>query len=220
MKRSLVLFTILAFAVLAFAQGVSNNAANKVHAVGNTMLVWGPQTDVTLLSTEVKTSDKADLLIEFSALCSISIADYNYINDYLDDYGLYNVGISVWIEVDGNPVPFDPTVGDSGQVTFYQIVARKIMGIDSYSYTFIYSGGMPFPHSHGATTGTTTEYWEDYFKQYAQANSFKWFAYDVGHGTHTIEVKARIWRTQNNVNIANAFVGPRTLVVEPLNNLK
>lgn len=220
MKKSFVLLTILAFSVLAFSQGASNNAANKVCAVGKGTLVFGPQEDVTLLSTEVKTSDKADLLIEFNAMSSISILDYNEINDNLVDSGSCRIRIDVWIEVDGNPVPFDPTVGDNGRATFHYIRAVKTMGINSYSdYIVIFPSGLPL-HSHDATADTTTEYWEFYLNGYSQANSFKWFAYDVGHGTHIVEVKATISSDLRNVNVAEAWVGPRTLVVEPLNNLR
>jgi len=233
MKRSLVLFTILAFAVLAFAQGASNNAANKVHAVGSTLQVVGPTDEIILLSTDVKTSNVADLLIEFNTECAITVYDTDYINNSQSDSDYYRANLTVWVEIDGNRVPVDPTAAtpDDGTVVFCHLEAIQNRYIYSSSYlSYMTSARTQFwcpnhayyhyqYHNHYASIGTTATFNEYLFEQIRQAHSFKWFTYDVGKGTHTIEVKAVLAETSSLEGAISGFVGKRTLIVEPLNNL-
>ncbi len=283
MKRALVLFAILAFAVLAFAQGASDNAANKVHAVGSTLEIAGPNIATTLLRTTLKTSNVADLLIEFNTECAIAIWDYDYVSDLADDIDYYRGSIVVWVEIDGQPVPVNPKadIPDDGQVVFYHtyfINYAKIISDSTstststsaststsnstsssnssshlnVSYPFPYTTSAlswPLDHNHlipisyyvstntytststststytntytNTTTDTTTQLWENLYREFKEAKSFKWFAYDVGKGTHTIEVKATLVEWGDSFEgYINGVVGNRTLVVEPLNNLK
>jgi len=48
------------------------------------------------------------------------------------------------------------------------------------------------------------------------ANAFNWITLNVGHGIHSIEVKAQLETQVDGVGEAKAAVGKRTLIVEPV----
>lgn len=75
MKRyTLPLFAVALMLSVAFA-GTASAQANKVAAVGSTVATFPINTTATLLSTTIKTSTNADLLIQFTSECDIGIGD-------------------------------------------------------------------------------------------------------------------------------------------------
>jgi hypothetical protein len=55
----------------------------------------------------------------------------------------------------------------------------------------------------------------DLFIKSRQANAFNWVTFNVGSGTHTIEVKAQLDVLVAGTGEARAAVGKRTLIVSP-----
>ncbi len=198
-----VLVLLTAFPRQAFAQ--SANAANKVHVSASTMDVFGPTAPLTVLSTSMKTSANADLILSVTAECAIAIDnnDTSLFSAEFTDFAL--AVVRVWVAVDGVAVPVD--LGDDGKITFCR---RE--GSDS---TFHFASGFT----------------EDHFEATREANSFNWFAKNVGAGTHSIEVNAEVLQAAtsspapftsfgftlgNPTPVVQGVVGRRTLVVEPV----
>ncbi len=200
-----VLVLLTAFPGRALAQ--ATNAANKVHVSASTMDVFGPTGPVTVLSTSMKTSANADLILSVTAECAIAIDDNDtpgaFSSGQFTDFALAVVRVSV--AVDGVAVPV--AVGDDGKITF----CRR-----EYSDSTFRPGGFT----------------EDHFEATRAANSFNWFAKNVGAGTHSIEVKAEVLQAAtsspapftsfggftigNPTPVVQGVVGRRTLVVEPV----
>lgn len=282
-----VLAPAFMFALLsgqALAVGANANAANKIHVSGSTALAIGPAA-VTLSSTNLKMSNVADVLIEFNAECSLGLTDFDngfvsvstiaqggafaFDSDTDVETDSFNQMVKVWVEIDGVPVPVDPSAAilDNGQVnfcsqrhdstTFHNLSLRSraesFSSSSSFSNSFTssigcstgFSGGFVGlgEHRHscnafasietqtGTNTNTDTTVFTDIQQQdfsntveeIASANSFRWFAFDLGHGNHLIEVKAILSGSSSSTaggNSITTVVGRRTTVVSPLNNLQ
>lgn len=275
MKMKRVYLTSLAVSALMLAMSggqatAANNGANKVHVTGSTALAIGPGV-VTLASTSVKTSDKADLLIEFNGVCRLGQTDHD--SSFLsvstvavDSFGdsdsdsdvsfdSFNQVVQVWVEIDGNPVPIDPSAAvlDNGRInfcaqahnsqTFKTLALGSNVNSSSSSSTSTncsvgvgfdsFGGGHTHPCTAFSTTTTNTsttvftdiqqQQFSDTVEETANANSFRWFAFDLGAGHHTVEVKAALSGSSFSSDGGNSIttvVGRRTTVVSPLNNLQ
>lgn len=176
--------------VLGFIASQSATAghepADKVSASGSDVLVTNPGEDITLVSERMRTSTTADLVLQFTAECSIATDLTTVGNDSASAEGK----VLVWVEIDGVPVPV--AGADDGRVTLCnQANRRDTTNFDDEDATI---------HTHLLT---------------AQANGFNWLALNVGNGIHTVEVKATLTETATNNATADAAVGKRTLVVEP-----
>jgi len=175
--------------VLGFiaSQGAQANLpADKVSASGSDVLVTNPGNAITLLSETIRTSDTADLLIGFTAECSIATDLTTVGNDTSSAEGV----VRVWVEIDG--VAVSVAGGDDGRITLCnQANHRDTTNFDDEDATI---------HTHLLT---------------AAANGFDWMALNVGHGIHTVTVKAELTETATNNATADAAVGKRTLTIEP-----
>ena len=176
--------------VLGFiaSQGATANhePADKVSASGSDVLVTNPGETITLLSETMRTSTTADLVLQFTAECSIATDLTTVGNDTSSAEGI----VRTWIEIDGVPVPV--AGGDDGRITLCnQANHRDTSNFDDEDATI---------HTHLLT---------------AAANGFNWLALNVGNGIHTIEVKATLTETATNNATADAAVGKRTLTIEP-----
>ena len=97
--------------------------------------------------------------------------------------------VNVWVEVDGAPVPVSRQSGDDGKIVFCnRELALQIAGVPLI----------------------------DLFQKTRSANAFQWMDLDVGAGFHTIVVKARLDANVTGIGMAQAAVGRRTLIVEPV----
>ena len=169
-----------------------------------------------ILSTSMRTSAKADLILSFTAECAVSITDTDFQScpqgncpNRDTDFALGV--IMIWVEIDDVPVPVD--LIDDGRVVFCRREAN--------SSTFQSTG-----------QGTDT-----YFDGTRNVNSFNWVAGNVGNGVHLIEVMAevkyqssgtsgRTWHNSffggfhshpvNNPPQVEGAIGKRTLIVEPV----
>lgn len=182
------------------------NAANKFGAAGAAPEVFPEDTVVTLLSSTVKSSNNIDYVIQFTAECSI-ITDVTTSNTGTSfDSQRAEGSIDVWVEIDGTPVQV--AGGAGAEVTLCNRVHQQDMTFDN-----------PEDEDDAPDSITLRTY-----QKTKAANGFNWWAIDVPHGHHTIEVKALLTTdlsagdglSVNPDNAAEAVVGNRTLVIEPV----
>lgn len=282
--RKPITFKLVTIAVaLSAAMALSGQAfaqvgANKVRAAGSTLQVVGPTAGATtVLSTTVKTSTNADLILQLTAECGTAFLDTDQLVTDTDtntnftgsnvahqecssfssgffggfrcngfrtvivptpgpvitteiagtsrDEDFIMAQVQMWVEVDGKPVPV--ASGDDGRVLFCK-TERSSSTIQE-----------------ALNLGTELRTVETQFMASKSANSFNWLAPNVGNGTHTVEVKARVrqastgsfskntdsithfqtgttggTQTTPNAPIVSGVIGKRTLIVEPVSPQK
>jgi hypothetical protein len=160
--------------------------ADKIAVSSSTVEVTAPGQVVTLLSSRVRTSSPADLILQATAECSIATTVKTTGNDDQSAEGV----VEMWVEIDGTPVPV--ASGDNGRVTFCNEAHHRV--------TTLFD-------DEDATIET--------FDRTKQANGFNWTRLNLGNGVHTIELKTQLTETATNQATADAAVGKRTLTVIP-----
>lgn len=184
-----------AFAVAQMSSGsaVAGHTANhlpadKVAAAGSTVEVAGPNENVTLLKTQIRSSNNVDLLLQATLECSI-VTDVKTVGD---DNASATGTLESWVEVDGEPVPVS-TADEDGKVTFCNRSYRRQTSLfndeDATIETFFSTKG-----SHG----------------------FNWIRLEVPSGIHDITLKGRLHQETVGDATAEVAVGNRTLTVEPV----
>lgn len=243
MKRAFIL--MLAVGISLALVGSAAAQANKVTVTGSTVTTFGPTVPVAILSTSVKTSTNADLILSFTAECDAFLSDFDsgslsvfassFQSTFLSgssatsfEFDSAQAQVRVWVEVDGTAVRVDPAdLIDDGKVTLCRKTnadsdsQNMFLGVSSFA-----TGGF------GAAVRTdvqiNTSFAESTFDASAQANGFNWYAKNVGQGTHTVNVMAEIltgFSSGGTFGIStppfgSAAVGKRTLVIEPVNPQK
>ena len=99
-----------------------------------------------------------------------------------------NAAVKIWVEVDGAPVSVSAQGGDDGKIVF----CNRDLSL---------SATLPFI---------------DLFQKSRSSNAFQWMNLDVGPGLHTVVVKGRLDANVTGIGMAQAGVGRRTLIVEPV----
>jgi hypothetical protein len=224
--------TLLAGAAAQSVQADTFTAANKVGVSASDLQVINstetasanPLSPVTLMSTTFKTSTTEDLIIQVNAetgLYTAVGAKGSY--DPLTSTTAINTSstatgqVIVWVELDGQPLPVttqNPYAGVAGVTD------------DIYGYM---NGPIVFNSRafNLSTQNLTLGQQIALFIKTRSANSFQWFATNVGNGDHTVVVKANlVTDTAQTVGgstdftyttpAASAMIGQRTLNVEPL----
>jgi hypothetical protein len=214
----------LAVAVLAgpAAQAQNPAPANKFAASGSTTEVFGPNTDTTILSEQVKMPTNHELALSVSLECSILTA--LKLGD--DDTGGTDMDsaegtIDVWIEIDGKRVGVTSgqTGDDRGEVTFCNRAHQVRLSDSETQGTNDPADGIDTLEEYQATK---------------TAAAFNWFALNVGNSGYyddpangnnilDVVVKARLESTPNAAGTcelgdqacSQAIIGNRTLLVEP-----
>lgn len=176
--------------------------ANKASIAGSTLQEISPNQEVELLKEKIRTSDKADLILQVTMECSIITDVVTTGND--DDRA--EGSVVVWVSIDNSPwTTAVPVAGDDGKVTFCNRMHQQVFTGDDDLETYLRT---------------------------KEANGFNWMALNVGSGIHTVRVKASLVGTPECVDdqdppqsivpqeatgttCAKAIVGKRTLVVEP-----
>jgi hypothetical protein len=217
-KTRLLLAASAALAVLAvpFAAGIvpggsgsggsggTSNAADKTAVAGSGLEVLGaPASSAagaaassamtkTVLATTIKTSSPTDLVLSVTLECALWTTVATVGNGVAES----TARVKVWVELDGQPVAVaSDDTQETGKVVFCDRTHRQ-----------------------------ATERFDDEdatLEQYLRtrtANAFTWIALDVGSAPspHTIEVKAELSGETQDIAFAQAAVGKRTLVVEPV----
>jgi hypothetical protein len=198
----------IAFGLVAVTLAQGSNAtgipANKVAASGSETEVVGANQSAVVLTETVKINNPTDLIISASAECAILTQVTNSANGQTERaFGQ----ISFHVEINGIPVPVSNENTDKGEVVFCNR-AQEQQWTDS------------------ADPAKGNDDGGDKLRQYIDtrtANAFNWLALNVGttyggtaDNVHKIDLVAT-WNTNATAGaIAEAVVGNRTLVLEPV----
>jgi hypothetical protein len=189
-----------------FMQGTyaSGIPANKVAASGSTTELIGANNSAVVLSETVKINNPTDLIIGVSLECAILTEVTNSANGEIERaFG----EVKIAVKINGRTVPVSDDDSDQGNVVFCNR-AQEQQWTDTAT---------------GPNAGDDSE---DQLRQYLdtrQANAFNWLALNVGteyggteDNVHKIEVVAT-WTTEATAGaLAQAAVGNRTLILEPV----
>ena len=196
----------LALAGGYLAQGTyaAGTPANKVAASGSSTKFVNAAADTLLLSETVKINNPTDLIIGVSAECAILTQVTNSANGQTERaFG----EVKIYVTINGKRVPVADNDADQGRVVFCNR-AQEQQWTDT---------------SSGPNAGDDSG---DRLRQYLDtrtANAFNWMALNVGteyggttSNVHKIEVWAD-WDVAQTANaVAQAAVGNRTLILEPV----
>lgn len=171
--------------------------ADKAVASGSAMEILGtPATEgstsetVDLLSATVRSSNTIDLLLQVTLECAL----WTDITVIGNDESEAIATVNVWIEIDGVPVPVaSEGEEEPGKVVFCNRAFKMAtMNVDDEDQQI------------------------DQYLSTKAANSFNWMQVNVGSGVHEIVVKGELEAQVTGVGEAQAGIGKRTLIVEPL----
>ena len=188
------------------AQGTfaAGTPANKTAASGSTTEVIGANNSAVVLSETVKINNPTDLIIDASAECALLTQVTNGANGQTSRaYGQ----IKFYVTIDGIRVPISKNDTDNGQVVFCER-AQEQQWTDSND-----------PAKGQDDSG-------DQLRQYLntrEANAFNWMALNVGtnypgtqNNIHKVELWAHWTTSTAGAATAQAIVGNRTLILEPV----
>jgi hypothetical protein len=197
-----------------FATAGSTVPADKAAASGNKLVVSNPNQDVVLLSTQVKTSTPEDLAFSVTLECQILTTLTTGTttpggNSVAEAQGT----VRIWVTFDGQIVPINSSSAPPQSQT------GSSPGNDSDKVTFCHND-----RSQSVTDtenpGDGTDQLQTYLDT-KQANAFNWVWLNAGAAIHTIEVHGELTTSTSSsgttpgTGTAQAFVGNRTLVVDP-----
>lgn len=175
-----------------------SNAANKAAASGSALeilsapLVEGFESqEVTILDTQIKTSKPQDLIISVTLECAL----WTNVRTDGNDMAESMARVKVWVEIDGAPVAVssDDDGEDQGKVVFCDRTHRQeVTNLDNENHTL-----------------------EQYLRT-RTANGFNWVVLDAGSATHDVEVIAQLETEVTGLGMAQAGIGKRTLVIDPV----
>ena len=229
-----VLIVLLAGVLVSQALQVSatHAPADKVVAAGSRTVKFAPGTNVELLSARFKTSKPTDLMIHVTAECSIltklNTAGGPQVSSEMDRA---SGDIRVWVEVD--------STNNQGVTTTRVVPITSASAPPQNSSTpptgSKASDSATFCNRTYERTVTSRESVNDGidgesdFIDTKSANGFNWVLLNSGSGMHTLRVMADLTASPdlgspntacqpNSATMetcAEAFVGNRTLIVEP-----
>ena len=187
---------VLSYAEQAEAQG---QPANKVAAVGTQLEQFDDATPI--LTEQLRISSPADLILSLTAECSIitELTTGGEAPDASEAAG----SVTVWVTIDDTVVPISSTENDNGEV----VLCNRTYG-----------------RSVEDTEGDGDVDSEDDYIRTRQANAFNWLALDTGfaydspaNGQNILDVV--VWADYETSEVgeavADAWVGARTLIIEP-----
>lgn len=224
---SLVAGSLALFGAGAVAQPGKGGGqpANKVVAGGSTLESTGAnETPIPILSQRMRVSSPADLMLHVTAECSILTGLVTGEEGVSGDSATSESNVELWIEIDGNKVPVS-TAGDDDPEEPRGDEHKVVFCNREYSRTV----------TDREEDGAIDEQ-RDYIRT-RSANAFNWFALDTGfdydsphNGQNILDVVlwAEFTRDPDTpcageededpfpfVTCAEAFVGNRTLIIEP-----
>jgi hypothetical protein len=220
-KASTPLVALL-LAVTLFVAYQAGNTANATHEPANKGAAAGSDIDEIsdaepILSETMKVASPEDVIINVSTECSI-LTELTTNNDSLNSMAFGSVRL--WVEIDGRRVPVavndtavdgddevedDGDESDIGEVTFCNRAYERTVADDE-----------------DPADGVDSEH--DYIRT-RTANSFQWLALDTGvvyddpsngNNVLTVELWADFDTTTAGEAVADAFVGSRTMIIEPV----
>lgn len=169
----------------------THQPANKTGVAGSTVEFIGKNEQLTILSTSMRTSTTQDLAIQVTLECAL----WTTVATVGNEMSEATARVKVWVEMDGEPVKVssDDAGEDQGKVVFCDRTHRQTV-----------------------SDGEDEEQRIEQFLRTRSANAFNWVVIDAGNGIHDFEVKAEFETDVVNVGDAEAGVGKRTLVIEPV----
>ena len=183
----------------------SSNGANKYSVSGSGVEYLGPEVidgtgtnEADVLGTSIKTSTTTDLIIQVTMECSI----WTTVATLGNDVSEATATVKVWVTVDGIVVPVSADDADdeeAGKVVFCDRTHRQtVTDLDDEDARF------------------------ETYQRTRSANAFNWIAVDFGGGSvpHNVVVHAELSGTATENAMAQAGIGHRTLVVEPVKLVK
>lgn len=180
----------------------SHKPADKAAATGSTLEVMESTTsngsfseEHTILSTEMRTSNPTDLILQFTAECAL----WTDVTTVGNDDSEAVASVNTWIEVDGEPVPVTSDHEETGEEGVVTLCNREYR-----------VATMNFENENATI--------ERYLRT-KQGNAFNWIQLDVGSGVHEVVVKAQLEghaEADEGEARAKALIGKRTLVIEPV----
>lgn len=211
---------LLMVGVLFVTQGAiaqQPQPADKTAATGSDIDTVNDPT--TILSETMRVSSPSDLILQLTAECSILT---DLVTNNSEPSSSAFGAVRLWIEIDGKRVPVaaDDTANDGAE---NENDGDGEGGGDIGEVTFCnraYSRTVTDDENNTPPDGIDEE--EDFIRT-RTANAFNWLALNVGFDYDTdgdnvilIEVKADFDETTSGEAAADAFVGSRTLIVEPV----
>lgn len=196
---------LLANSSTSTTDSTTSNGANKYSVSGSGVTYLGPEvvdgTDTNtadVLKTTIKTSTTTDLIIQVTMECSI----WTTVATVGNDVSEATATVKVWVEIDGRVVPVsadDAQDADAGKVVFCDRTHRQtVSDLDDEDARF------------------------ETYQRTRSANAFNFIAVDFGGGSvpHKVVVRAELSGSATDNAMAQAGIGHRTLVVEPVKLVK
>lgn len=222
-KASTPLVAALLVATLFVAYQAANTA-NATHEPANKGAAAGSDIDevsdaAPILSETMKVSSPEDLIIQVTAECSI-LTQLTTNNDSLNSRAFGSVRL--WVEIDGHrvPVSVDDTAVDGDDEDSDGADASDIGEVTFCNRA--YERTVEDQEDNTPPDGVDEE--SDYIDT-RTANAFNWLALDTGfiydepfNGNNILTVKlfADYDTTTAGEALAEAFVGSRTMIIEPI----
>jgi hypothetical protein len=201
MKGGLAGLGLLALGGLASGSAVAASGANKVYLAdgnlqGMSLAKSDEASDAIVLSQGVfKTSTNTDLIIQ----ASVESGLYTKVKGKGDSSSSAEATVECWVEIDGNPVPYPAYDGSEDGNNGAIVFNNREFGLEMSNFGDL-------------------EAEIELFIRTRSANAFNWYTANVGQGEHTVALMGRISDETSGYSAeAEALVGPRTLIVEPVN---
>lgn len=171
--------------------------ADKAVASGSALEILGTPTNegatseqVELLNATVRSSNTIDLLLQVTLECAL----WTDITVIGNDESEAIATVNIWVEIDGVPVPVSDDDEESpGEVVFCNRAFKMAtMNVDDEDQQI------------------------DQYLSTKAANSFNWMSFNIGSGIHNIVVMGELEAQVTGIGEAQAGIGKRTLIIEPL----
>ncbi len=145
----------------------------------------------TILGVDMRTSNPQDLVLQVTLECAL----WTTVKTMGNDVSESTARVTVWIEMDGEPVHVssDGDGEDDGKVVFCDRTHQQMVtDLDNED-------------------ANITQ-----FLRTRTANAFNWVVIDAGNGIHEFAVHAELETDAVEGEFAQAAIGKRTLVIEPI----
>jgi hypothetical protein len=181
---------------------VAGTPANKAVASGSTVRTTEANQTITLMSASMRTSAPQDLILNVNLECTIL---QSLVTNNDNQTATAKANIVVWVEFDGKTVPIND-ISSPGDHT-------PGVGSDIDKVTFCNRD-----YSRSVVDQEDPQDGVDQISDYINtksAHSFQWLLLNAGSGIHSIVVKATLETSATESATSVAYVGNRTLIVEP-----
>jgi hypothetical protein len=165
-------------------------SASTIEVMSTPLFAGASSEEVELLRGSLKTSSPTDLSLSVHAECAL----WTDVTVTSTGTSSSTASVKVWVEVDGVAVPVTNEQSSGGPDDGRVVFCNRQFTLDLI--------GLPGVIS--------------LFERTRSANAFQWMDLNVGPGVHTVVVKAQLEANVTATGFAQAGVGKRTLIVEPV----